>query len=146
MTWTDADREKAAEMLRSGMSARRMGAAFKMTRNAIIGRVTRDKDLKAIGLNGIVGNQTIKPKTPRGPNPANLVGKKAARPHDPPVPKFAPTVFECRAVPLVDLAPRECRWAVNNAAAGEQHLFCGNPTGVGDAYCKPHLARSSRQY
>jgi hypothetical protein len=39
---------------------------------------------------------------------------------------------------LADLTQNECRFAVNDAAQGETHLFCAAPTPVGDWVCTGH--------
>lgn len=83
-------------------------------------------------------------------HPSNIRGKKEGRALDPvyapPRPKpvddgISPHVYDATArhVPLVDLRHGECRFAVNDAAQGEQHLFCGRAAGFA-SYC-PHHAR-----
>ena len=42
---------------------------------------------------------------------------------------------------LVALGARDCRFAVNDAAPGEEHLFCGHRAAPGKPYCAHHLAR-----
>lgn len=46
--------------------------------------------------------------------------------------------------PLLALGCHQCRWAVNRAARGEAHLFCGAPAAVGRRYCQHHLAMAYR--
>lgn len=76
-------------------------------------------------------------------HPGNIARKKESRAFDPAEGKpvaVAPTRFECRGIPLVDLRPGDCKWAVNDAGVGEVHLFCGNPA-IG-SYCRDHFVRS----
>ena len=47
------------------------------------------------------------------------------------------------AKPIYDLEEGECRWPVNDAAPGEEHLFCGLPHGREpheQPYCDCHAA------
>ena len=43
---------------------------------------------------------------------------------------------------LIDLGPRDCRWAVGEAADG-RHLMCGRPQVSGRPYCATHAARTA---
>lgn len=47
-----------------------------------------------------------------------------------------------RAVPLAELGRGECRFAVNDAAVGEPHLFCGASAQPGLPYCRHHARRA----
>ncbi|MCV3209628.1 hypothetical protein OHD62_17440 [Mesorhizobium sp. YC-39] len=166
--YTPEEIDAIALWLRDGQSAaaiaNRLSKQRKapVSRNAIIGVVHRNKRLAAIGLSGGSG-QPVKgstgpraPSVPRMQKPVqhlragNIRGKKEGRAHDPvfsaPAPKpvddgISPHVYDATArhVPLVDLRNGECRFAVNDAALGEQHLFCGKAAGFG-SYC-PHHAR-----
>lgn len=46
-----------------------------------------------------------------------------------------------RRLPLADLEWRDCRFAVNDAACVETHLFCGAPTFGNTRWCSHHLLR-----
>lgn len=68
------------------------------------------------------------------------------RPVAPKAPIVAPSVVivappqPARHAPrlLVDLDWNGCRWAMNSAAKGEPHLFCGAPQAPGRPYCAEH--------
>lgn len=147
--WTDEDVEKIAGLLRDGLSAGKICKHFVgVSRNAIIGKVARHKTLKAIGLKGQEAKPSWVKREPAPPKKAkavntNVVAMKRAAPPAHRVWPSAPTLFECRQVPLIDLKPRECKWPVNDAARGEVHLFCGLPAGEGP-YCAGHYGRSVR--
>jgi hypothetical protein len=151
-SWNDTDRADVAELLRAGKSAGEIAAKWRLTRNAVIGRVSRDKMLSEIGLRGGQGGgarikQSRYPGVMSDPKrkPANAVntlmvamareGRPAER-----VRPAAPTKFACRSVPLMDLNRGDCKWPVNNAARGEMHLFCGIP--ADGPYCAAHHRRS----
>jgi hypothetical protein len=41
---------------------------------------------------------------------------------------------------LEDLERNQCRYACNNAAKWQEHLFCGAPTPEGSPWCDYHKA------
>ena len=45
-----------------------------------------------------------------------------------------------RNVPMMELQAGACKWPVNDAAKGEQHLFCGLP--ADGSYCEQHRKRA----
>lgn len=45
-------------------------------------------------------------------------------------------------LPLLALRGGQCRFPVNDARPGEEHLFCGHPAQPGKSYCLHHLARA----
>lgn len=166
-TYTLDEIEALAGWLREGFSGNQVAhkltvrRGVNVTRNAIIGIVKRNKVLNAIGFarspNGRrkdtdhlppirrsapAAVPTVKPLKQRL-HPGNIVGKKQGRQFDPgnakPV-RVAPTVFECRSVPLTALKRGECKFAVNDAAVGEVHLFCGLPADSDRSYCDQHAA------
>lgn len=53
---------------------------------------------------------------------------------------------DARRVPIDQLEAGQCRWAVNDAKPGEQHLFCGAKARAGSSYCKAHHAVSYSGY
>lgn len=76
--WTDEAKEQVAIRLRDGMSAAQIAACFGCTRNAIIGIVGRNKELKEIGFTRQSGVGTLKEfRKPRPvriePVPADII-------------------------------------------------------------------------
>jgi GcrA cell cycle regulator len=144
--WTDEEHALLVEHARDGKSAAAIAKILGRSRSAVIGRVYRH----SIKLHGNGQRGPAKPKQEAVPpkaqhlHPGNIARKKESRAFDPgevsPI-TVAPTVFECRSIPLADLKPGECKWPVNDAPNGEQHLFCGNPSDTG-VYCRPHYGRS----
>lgn len=139
-------RERVAGYLADKLSASQIGAHIGVSRNAIIGLVRRDKKLSAIGFARLPGRKTLEPKTVKGR------AKKKAAPHrvtpkpatihaifDKLSPPSRPVAgeFHTVGVPMMELRPTQCRFAVNDAAKGELHLFCGKPV-ERKAYCLHH--------
>lgn len=44
--------------------------------------------------------------------------------------------------PLSEIKANECKWPVNDAVEGEQHLFCGHPVKASQPYCAAHCDRA----
>lgn len=49
---------------------------------------------------------------------------------------------ESRGIPLIELARHDCRWPVNDAERGAEHLFCGRPSAPERPYCRTHALRA----
>lgn len=142
--WNDSERLRAAGMLREGLSASQMGSRFALTRNAIIGRVSRDDALHAIGFKASPG--------PRIKSEARVPTTKLVRDHKPqpahkfthnPLPKkekplVIPAVIVCREITLMELQRGDCRWPTNTPEPFEGFLFCGSPVDEGRSYCPGH--------
>lgn len=138
--WSDEEVATVAALMIDKKSAAQIGQRFGLTRNAIIGRIHRCPELKAIGLNGshpLYGNRKPRERKART-KLARVVPVVSTT-----LPMTSPEPAEARFVRLVDLARHECKWPVNDAAPGEQHLFCGLPS-VG-SYCTHHNLRSINQ-
>lgn len=128
--WSEEDRAEVMTMLAEGFSARKIGEAKGLSRNAVIGRIYRDRQLRQAG---------VRARTYTHPKPKP---KRSRRKKSPPKPfSVAPTAFRCWPVTLMELERGECRWAVNNAAPWEGHLFCARPAPDGP-YCPKHAARA----
>ena len=103
-------------------------------------------------------------KTQRVPNlhPGSIAAKRAARApskreiedvlkaaaskEDYQLSRFARQVLDdydatSRHVELMALGPLDCKFAVNDAAIGEKHLFCGKPRAPHSSYCQHHHLR-----
>lgn len=61
-----------------------------------------------------------------------------------PLPVFYPPADapEPLNIGLMEFTASTCKWAVNDAAKGDAHLFCGHPTLEGKSWCEHHYRRS----
>lgn len=106
--WNREGRKEIARLLRLGLSASEIAAHFDgKSRNAVIGIVNRDPALKVIGFSHRWGGGGYRP---RGEAEISADESRIA------------------GQPMAMLSPRRCRYAVNDAAPGETHLFCGLPS------------------
>lgn len=153
--YTHADIDRIAKLLLDGMSASRIAAEMHKTKGGIIGIVNRNDRLKAIGFARGNGrgkntkpqnrNRSLKTRPGRGiclPRPGR------SRVRQPPTELRVPEmVVESHGLPLSDdgINNHTCKFAVNNAAPGEQHLFCGNPVKPDTSWCPEHHVLVYRQ-
>lgn len=139
MSWTPERIDTLTALWAEGYSASQIAAKMGgLTRNAVIGKAHRMKlggrkppsPLKGQAKarkaeKSAPAPKRIKPALPESPLKARL---KAAREAN----------AAARRVPVTELESRQCRYAVNEAAVGEEHLFCGAATKPGSSYCSAH--------
>lgn len=144
--WTPEQDDRIKECLHHGMSASQIGAELGVSRNSIIGRVGRNKELAQIGFarkSGWPGQrvETLKKRKSRAKPASERIARPAPRPRikvvSPsilfeqapskplPEPVFIPGERLTVGRPIHMLGHGECRWPVNDADKGELALFCG---------------------
>lgn len=119
------------EVYRDGDTMGDLAKKLGVTRNAVAGVYDRCKGLRA-DCPLPVPCQHPSRLRPRRPATPKLLAK-------PPAPITAP---HGAGRTLMMLQRHQCKWAVNEAAIGEQHLFCGMP--AEGSYCEHHKARAFR--
>lgn len=139
MIWSDmtaSDRVSAIQRVyETGDSAGLIASKLGTTRNSIVGYYNRTPELREkCPLH--LQNQA-KPRQPRQSRRQNPK-PRAVPPPDMPIVYSEPP--KATGMRLADLGRYQCRWAVNDAKRGEEHLFCGAD---GFPYC-PNHARLSR--
>jgi GcrA cell cycle regulator len=119
----------------------RFGTAY--TRGAVVGRAQR------LGLvaPARMTSPSIVPSLPG--DDSTLSARQSALPHLNSPPKSAmkpaaPVKLRCvgvqpRLIPLVELAPGDCRYPYGGDKDGEEIAFCGHPRQPGSSYCTPHF-------
>jgi hypothetical protein len=132
-----------------GQLARRLG----VTRSSIAGIYNRHRDklpdhplnrqTESLAKAAEARRQRL-PKQPKPMKHPRVGSKLMPRPTRPTDPRALPVVAgpQGPGVPLDKLAPYQCKWAINEAERGEQHLFCRAPAPDGP-YCAHHKARST---
>jgi hypothetical protein len=142
------DRERLLDLWASGATASEIAGELGVTRNAVIGVVTRAR------AKGDVRAVSRAPSGPRKPKAATVavMPKPKAKSFDRVLITPKPLVINVTApppvelppapepVPLVDCRPGCCRWPVSRDERG--HLFCDQPVELGQRpqWCAAHRA------
>jgi hypothetical protein len=158
--WSDADREKVVDLIKSGHSRAEIGTATGIGRNAAAGRIFRDAQLRELSRSR-QQEQAAKPKPePKERRMSALKFKRPAPPAAAPRTEAPKVLFqtrqipkpEARRIPLFELQANECNWpvAADKTAIGGQ-LFCGATTEEKRGWCPYHAfigyaPRSGRRY
>ena len=156
--WTPDKKHQVAELLRQGASAGQIARQFHpTTRNAIIGVVHRDKDLRQIGFaNANRGQPALKPPTKKKPSmhkPDNRIAalikpRLVNRKPDPeprrtkprlPLPPAWPIVP--RHIPMIDIGICQCRFPMWDGFGAPDFLMCGADTAIEQSYCAGHQTK-----
>jgi hypothetical protein len=132
--WTSDERLQVRAMLDAGKHFSDIAAIFHLSRNAVAGRVNRDRELH--------DHVQFVPKKVRrirakksGEAPSNGKPFRAEPAPSPAGSRRQPM----RLVPLMELRKDECRWPVTqDRSVIGGFLFCGRPTAFGEVYCPPH--------
>lgn len=158
--WTGERKRIVANLLREGKSAGQIATYMEISRSSVIGLVHRDAALSEIGFARSKGpsekskaalssarrtepksaskrptRQLSKVANVKAEDTANeTIAAKPARVADP----VRQTTLD---LPLAELSRNQCRFATNNAAKGEPHLFCGLETKPGSSFCSQHHSR-----
>jgi GcrA cell cycle regulator len=158
--WTDTDVEKLVALHLKGLSAREIGARFNVTRNAVIGKLSR---LKAAGKYPELGEAVLLSKKHHQKiTSANILKstlrRENPRPAPKPIPKPKPVLKlvqkpvevapvtevvtpmgDC-AQPLHNLRRKGCKWIAESPPKGsmDDALMCGELQHENSPYCPYH--------
>lgn len=129
--WTQEAVEKLKELLPTGASAAEIGAILGISRHAVVGKVHRDKTLKAIGFKN----------PPRGGHlkRAGIPKRKRAS-----VPLPPAQIEVSQPLSLMELPTYgRCKWPVEGEK--EHTLFCGAYAEGTRPYCQHHIEQAWRR-
>lgn len=133
-TWTTARVELLKRHFEEGLSCREIAASIGVSRNAVIGKLTR------LGLTrGPAGTEpraaNSKPRAAKaGPRVQYQILKKVYENGEPVA--DAPVASE-RRCSLLELSEERCRWPISTPGAAD-FCFCGNLPLGGAPYCAGH--------
>jgi GcrA cell cycle regulator len=139
-TWTDERVELLKNHFQAGLSCRQIAVDIGVSRNAVIGKLSR------LGLTR--GKNLAEPRAKR---PAKERGARSVPRlqyqmlqalYDDPQPADTPIVSEHRCS-LFELSKERCRWPISTPGA-EDFCFCGNTPLDGQPYCLGHTRLAYR--
>lgn len=139
-TWTEERLEALKTHFAAGLSCRQIAAEIGVSRNAVIGKLSR------LGLSREKTGDGLRPKKPRerrartGPVPRQQF-EMLRQVYDEAAFTEASVVSRQRCS-LFELSKERCRWPVNTEA--EEFSFCGNTPLAGLPYCQGHTRLAYR--
>lgn len=155
--WSEAEVETVRAALLEGLSARQIAERVRKVhgrdanRNQVVGLVHRRHQLIEIGFRGPRTRASSSKKREAQASPAKTRRTLPRKPekadprpcHCPPLEAGPVDVPAPKPLflPLAELGTG-CKWAVNDAAPGELHLFCGAARQGLGPYCPHHAARA----
>ena len=130
-TWTTERVEQLKSGVNAGLSCAQIANAIGMSRNAVIGKINR------LGLSR--GRNPTAPRPREGVlirRPKVLTQRLMLKALFASAP-IAEDVVSSEPCSLLNLAPRKCRWPINDVGT-VGFTFCGNTTVDGMSYCAGH--------
>ena len=132
--WSDDDRKKVAALLIEGASAAQVGEVVGISRNAAIGRISRDPLLHPLMRNPSASFTTVHHLHP---------WRNAPRPPSEPIPPDPEPEPDEQLVPLIATGSTRCKWPIRaDPAALGGMLCCGRPVKADQVYCEIHRKRA----
>jgi GcrA cell cycle regulator len=141
-TWTTERVELLRSYLNAGFTCLQIAHEIGVTRNAVIGKLSR------LGLKG--APRTARSREPRGEHPRRpraVSQRRILRAIYAETPFVAeatePAIESANPCTLVELTCCACRWPIGEADP-KDFSFCGNPVVVGLSYCAGHARMAYR--
>jgi GcrA cell cycle regulator len=137
-TWTDERLELLKSGFADGLSCREIAATIGVSRNAVIGKISRlnlkrDKDrMVRTGR----PERTAAEARPRGARRLRQILLNAY-PAAQEAPRADEPIYNGHTCSLLELGNDTCRWPISTPGA-EDFCFCGNPPLGGLPYCAGH--------
>jgi GcrA cell cycle regulator len=145
VTWTDERIERLRNHFEAGLSCREIAADIGVSRNAVIGKLTRLNLTRGKPRDG--RPETQGPAAPRAsrPGPRQQYAMLAAVYGDGETSGSNEPIGDTNRCSLLELTENRCRWPISTPGA-DDFCFCGNVSPDGQPYCPGHsrLAYRSR--
>jgi GcrA cell cycle regulator len=136
-TWTDERIEGLKRGFAAGLSCRQIADDIGVSRNAVIGKLSR------LGLTGAARDET--PRLGRKPAPGQPAPRRQqqllATVYE--APSEAAPVHSAEPCSLLELSAQRCRWPIS-APDADDVRFCGNTPLDGLPYCAGHTRLAYR--
>jgi GcrA cell cycle regulator len=145
-TWSSERIDQLKRCFQAGLSSAMIAREMGLTRNAVIGKLSRlglsrPKDLVAKHLDQKRSTKFARPKRRR----LNVFTPSLTFTTAYPVSSFCETspIYEGRGCTLLELGQRKCRWPIDSPSS-QDFFFCGNEPVAGLPYCEAHARLAYR--
>ncbi len=135
-TWT-TDRIEALKIhFAAGLSCREIAAEIGVSRNAVIGKISRLNLSRDKGVMRVTKKETAGVKRPRGAQRLRQILLKSFPSEAEPVIEDEP-IHNGHTCSLFELSKETCRWPISTPGQAD-FCFCGNTPIEGMPYCPGH--------
>lgn len=137
-TWTDERIELLKRHFEAGLSCREIAADIGVSRNAVIGKLSRLNLTRGRTLDDReVHDRAFAPARARKAVPRLQYEMLATIYGETDAPVAAGPIDDANRCSLLELAENRCRWPISTPGA-EDFCFCGNSAPDGQPYCAGH--------
>lgn len=137
-TWTDERLELLKSGFTAGLSCREIAATIGVSRNAVIGKISRlnlKRDKDRMVRTGRPERSTAEARPRGAPRLRQILLK--AYPAEPEAARVDEPIHNGHTCSLFELGKDTCRWPISTPGA-DDFCFCGNPPIEGLPYCAGH--------
>jgi GcrA cell cycle regulator len=142
-TWTDERLELLKTHFAAGLSCREIAAYIGVSRNAVIGKLSRLSLTREKDGNSRRPARTDAAKERRPKAVPRLQYKMLAAAYAEPRPADGEAIHNGHSCSLLELTEQRCRWPISTPGA-EDFCFCGNTPVEGLPYCAGHTRLAYR--
>jgi GcrA cell cycle regulator len=145
-TWTTERVQQLQKCVTAGLTCSEIAAEIGVTRNAVIGKISRLGLSLGRARGAIPGRMRAartRPPARLSPMARILRAVVAAEPAESAAATEAPPVESARRCSLLDLAGSGCRWPLGEPGTAD-FGFCGNDAITGFSYCAGHMRMAYR--
>jgi GcrA cell cycle regulator len=135
-TWTTERIEILTRGVEAGLSCRQIAAQIGVSRNAVIGKISRLKlSREKTGIVRTAKKDATDGRRPRAAKLRQIILR--AQPPEPDLADASEPIHNGHTCSLFELSKETCRWPISTPGA-EDFCFCGNPPIEGLPYCAGH--------
>jgi GcrA cell cycle regulator len=140
-TWTTDRVEQLKSHFEAGLTCREIAASIGVSRNAVIGKLSRLQLTRSPAVSEPRPNRTARERSRKSIPRLQYQVLQAVYEEAPPLHE-EPIVSENRCS-LLELNDQRCRWPIGTPGAEDFH-FCGNTPAEGVSYCSGHTRLAYR--
>lgn len=137
--WTQEMVDEALARRADGLTLAEVASRFGVSLGSVANAIHRHKERQARGDTGVgSGNHRNKGGTALRARMRAARATAEAKAGERKYPSTAYPAPDSLSISFADIRPNQCRWPINDAGPGEEHLFCGVRTAFGQSYCDHH--------
>jgi GcrA cell cycle regulator len=136
-TWTDERIELLKQHFEAGLSCREIAADIGVSRNAVIGKLSRLNLTRSRAVENRRLERSLAPARGTRAVPRLQYEMLATIYCETDAPVVAGPIDDANRCSLLELAENRCRWPISTPGA-EDFCFCGNAAPDGQSYCAGH--------